>query len=217
MTMRLRGYRRLWNSAVLLSIWFVLGGCGVGTRPSVHTFLLDGEIPAERSAIVSGGARSGTLLVNMPKAKAGFDTPKMAYSVREYQVEYFAVNQWADSPSRMIHPLLVRALDRAGLWRAVVQMPSGVPGDYRLDTDTLELRHIFIQTPSRVQLTGRMQLVDLRDQRLIGSREFDVVQQAPSDDPYGGVVAANRAVAILLEQVVDWVAACMMESVSGRC
>jgi cholesterol transport system auxiliary component len=37
---------------------------------------------------------------------------------------------------------------------------------------------------------------------LLAEREIEAEEQAPSDDAYGGVVAANRAVSKVLDEVV---------------
>ena len=50
------------------------------------------------------------LLVSPPQAEPGFETQRMAYVRRPYQLEYYAVNQWADTPARMLAPLMVHAL-----------------------------------------------------------------------------------------------------------
>jgi cholesterol transport system auxiliary component len=48
--------------------------------------------------------------------------------------------------------------------------------------------------PSRVRFTLRATLVDERTRRVIAVREFENSIAATTEDPYGGVVAANRAV-----------------------
>jgi cholesterol transport system auxiliary component len=53
-----------------------------------------------------------------------------------------------------------------------------------------------------MQVTLRAQLVDLDTQRVLGSQLFEISEAAPSEDAYGGVQAANRAVARLLEELV---------------
>ena len=53
-----------------------------------------------------------------------------------------------------------------------------------------------------MHVTLRAQLVDLGTQRVVASRLFDIREAAPSEDAYGGVLAANRAVPRLLEELV---------------
>ena len=94
--------------------------------------------------------------------------------------------------------------DRSGTWGAVVQMPSTVRGDYRLDIEHLALQQEFFQKPSQVRLTLRTQLVELQQQCVLGSRVFEVLENAPTEDAQGGVIAANLAVAQLLKQMKSW-------------
>jgi len=152
------------------------------------------------------------LLVSPPHAEPGFETPRMVYVKRPYELEYFAVNQWADSPVRMFTPLMVQVLNQSGAWRTVIPLPSSVSGDYRLDTYGVLLQHEFLQQPSRVRVTAQLQLVDLKESTILGSRAFEAVENAPSENAYGGVLAANRAVAGLLDQIVSWLQQCVQHS-----
>jgi len=45
---------------------------------------------------------------------------------------------------------------------------------------------------------------DLQGKRVLATREFDVTEAAASDDPYGGVIAANRAVKNILLQIAEF-------------
>ena len=57
---------------------------------------------------------------------------------------------------------------------------------------------------SQVHLTIRAQLLDLRENNVLATREFYVTEVADSDDPYGGVMAANRAVKKILQQITEF-------------
>jgi cholesterol transport system auxiliary component len=103
----------------------------------------------------------------------------------------------------------VQALERAGSFRAVVPAPGAVPVDLRLDTDLVRLQQDFAMRPSQIQFTLRAQLFDARGQRVLATRMFDVTETAPSDDAYGGVTAANRALGRVLELLSDF---CVSES-----
>lgn len=150
--------------------------------------------------------RDLVLAVSAPRARPGFDTPQMAYTQRPNALEYFAKNRWADTPARMLTPLLAQALERSGGFRAVVQAPSAAIAELRLDTELVRLQQDFATRPSRVQITLRAQLIEVGERRVLASAQFDEVEAAPSDDPYGGVIAANRALARLLERLADFCA-----------
>ena len=183
----------------------------------VHTYFLN---PEGMEASGRGGAGKGStavLLVNLPQAQAGFDTERIAYLRRPHEVSYYTTSEWVEAPAQMLAPLLVRAFERMGTWQTVIQMPSGVRGDYRVDSDHLTLAQEFFQRPSRVRLTLRVQLIDLQGLRPIGTKAFEILEEAPSEDAYGGVTAANRAVARLLDEVTAWLRGCAEKGVLVAC
>ena len=141
------------------------------------------------------------MIVNPPPAAAGFDSQRIIYVREAHKLEYFAHSEWVDPPARMLAPLLVAAVESSGAFRAVVLTPSAAAGDLRLDTEIIRLQHEFLTQPSRVRFTLRAYLVDNKTRRVLAWREFDAVVPAASENPYGGVVAANRAVQTVLEDL----------------
>lgn len=142
------------------------------------------------------------LVVAPPTAAPGFDGPRIVYVKRSDELEVFAHSEWVDTPARMLTPLLVRALERSGAFASVAEARSAGAAALRLDAEIVRLQQEFTAHPSRVRLTVRVQLTELASRRVLGTREVEAVEVAPSDDPYGGVVAANRAVRRVLEDVV---------------
>jgi cholesterol transport system auxiliary component len=53
------------------------------------------------------------------------------------------------------------------------------------------------------------------EQRVVASAAFEAVEGAPSDDPYGGVIAANRAVDRVLDEVAVWCSENAIRRASG--
>ena len=178
--------------------------------PEIRTYHL--SLDGSSHNIIPKQIDGPVLLVSPPQAEPGFETPRMVYVKRPYELEYFSVNQWADSPVRMLTPLMVQVLNQSGAWRTVIPLPSSVSGDYRLDTYGVLLQHEFLQQPSRVRVTVRLQLVDLKESTILGTRAFEAVENAQSENAYGGVLAANRAVAGLLDQIVSWLQQCVQQS-----
>lgn len=201
-------------AALLLAL--TLSACSLAPRETeaTHTYLLNPDISSKTFSADLEKHDTATLLINLPKPQAGFDTTRMAYLLRPYEVSYYAFNRWGDTPSRMLAGLLVQTMERTGLWRAVVQAPSAVRADYRLDCDNLVLEQQFF-SPSRVLVALRAQLIDVKQQRVIGTRDFEVFQTAPTEDAYGGVVAANQAVGKLLGELAEWVGIMMHENMKA--
>lgn len=207
-------HRMLFLSGCLAAV----AGCSFPAperHPVPHSYILSAEsLNAASSASNSSSnpsslSRRPILLVSPPRAQAGFDTPRMVYLLRPHEISYYADNQWVDTPERMLAPILAQAMEKSDLWKSVVQLPSMVRADYRLDADDLSLEQEFLSRPSRVRLAVKLQLVELKGRNIIASRDFEIREQAPSDDPYGGVIAANRAVEKMLQQTTEWLSAIM--------
>jgi len=145
-----------------------------------------------------------TLIVNPPRAAAGFDSQRIVYVREAHKREYFAHSEWIDTPARMLAPLIVVAVENSGTFRAVVLTPSAATGDLRLDTEIVGLQHEFDARPSRVRFTLRAYVVDNATRRVLAWREFDEAVPAATEDPYGGILAANRAVQTVLGQLADF-------------
>ncbi len=189
---------RLLAAGLLL---LTVGACGAlrpAATPHPAFYSLDS---APRAATAAASASTPTLIINPPHAAAGFDSQRIIYVREAHKLEYFAHSEWVDPPARMLGALLVAALENSGAFRAVVLTPGAAAGDLRLDTEIIRLQHEFQGSPSRVRFTLRAYLVNDRTRRVLAWREFDGYAAAASEDPYGGVVAANRAVQDVLEEL----------------
>ena len=185
------------------------GGCSAldpsaMQQPSLYS--LD-RVRSELQAVRLPAAMSPvapTLIVNPPRAAAGFDSQRIVYVREAHKREYFAHSEWIDAPARMLAPLIVVAVENSGTFRAVVPTPSAAAGELRLDTEIVRLQHEFDARPSRVRFTLRAYVVDNSTRRVLAWREFDETVPAATEDPYGGILAANRAVQVVLGQLADF-------------
>jgi cholesterol transport system auxiliary component len=188
----------------------LLGGCSVlrSTQTSQPSFYsLDNARTEARAAMRTPATMSQTaptLIVSPPHAASGFDSQHIIYVREPHQLEYYAHNEWVDTPARMIAPLIVAAIENSGRFRAVVVTPSAAAGDLRLDTEIMRLQHDLGSQPSHVHFTMRAYIVDNTTRQVLAWREFDEAIAVPSEHPYGVVVAANRAVQTVLEQLASF-------------
>lgn len=201
----------LFAAAILV---VAVGACST-LRPSATptpAFYALESAPAAAAAAASNKLRPAaspaapTLTINPVRAAAGFDSQRIIYVREPHRLEYFAHSEWVDPPARMLAPLLVAAIEHTAAFRAVVLTPSAASGELRLDTEIVRLQHEFASLPSRVRFTLRAYLVEEKTRRVLAWREFEAVVAAASDNPYGGVVAANRAVQTVLEDLATFCA-----------
>ena len=175
---------------------------GCATAPEVKTYLLDTAVAPPSAAQVEGAK---ILLVNTPTAQPGYDTADIAYSRAPLAVEYYTQSQWADTPARMLAPLVVQALETTGAFKAVVTPPTPALDDVRLDLDIIRLQQDFLSQPSQAQLLVRARLFDVNRGQVLATQLFETSAPAPSEDAYGGVQAANAAVEQFLAQLSGFV------------
>jgi cholesterol transport system auxiliary component len=176
-------------------------------EPPSNFYSLD-YLPAGGAARPAATQGSGTntdraisVIVTPPRAAPGFDRSRMVYLREPHHVEYFAQNQWVEPPPRMLAPMITAALERSGAFRAVLPAPSAAAGNVRLSTEILRLQQEFFGAPSKVRFTLQARLVDDATRQVIATRQFEALAEAPADNPYGGVQAANRAVNQVLEEL----------------
>lgn len=190
---------------VALACAGLLDACtGLQPQPTEqqNVFLLE----AAPVAIVSHPKTNQIIEVAMPHARAGFDTDQMAYMQRPSEIEYFSHNRWADTPARMLAPAMVQAIERTGAFQAVVRDANAVHTDLRLETELIRLEQNFSVHPSRVDIAVRVLLAGSGTEGKLATAQFEENEQAPSDDPYGGVMAANRALSRLVAHVAEFCA-----------
>lgn len=169
-----------------------------GSSPNIY--VLDARPTVSTSTV----KRDLALAVNMPQARPGFETAQIAYLQQPHELNYFVNSRWADTPARMLQPLLVQALQQSSGFRAVVPAASAIPADVRLDIELIRLQHDFTTHPSRARITLQAQLIDVRSKRVLAVQQFDAMENSATEDAYGGVSAANRLVQRVLGQVTEF-------------
>lgn len=196
------------NVSIAVLAISLLGGCSslLPPPPQQDNIYLLETSPASMPVRSEPPKRDLVLAVSMPRARAGFDTAQMVWVRQAHGIEVYSRNRWADTPARMLAPLLAQTLERSGAFHAVVLAPSTVSATLRLDTELIRLQQDFSVQPSRVRLTLGAQLVDIGTRRVIASTEFDETENALTEDAHGGVHAANLALARLLARLAAFCA-----------
>ena len=159
------------------------------------------EPKLQTKAALNPNNRLPTLIITMPKAAPGFDTRRMMYTRAPHQLEYFARNEWIDTPAQMLRPLMISAIEITGAFNAVLTKQSVVASDLRLEFEVIKLVQDFSTKPSQVQFTLKVSFIDSATQQVIATQEFNERVNANSDNPNGGVLAANVAINLALDKL----------------
>jgi cholesterol transport system auxiliary component len=174
---------------------FMLSACSLSPVkiPPMAKFTLSPSVVLKPA----GRQSNKTLLVSTPVASAGYNTKQMQYMMTPYQLQAFAHNQWVAPPAQMLTPIFAAAIRSQKFYKAVVEPPFSGLTDYNLQTQLMSFDQNFMQPVSRFVMVVQASLVNNATNRVVASRRFKVVMPAPGNNPYAGVLAANKAVAKL--------------------
>lgn len=191
------------GSAALIACVAFCSGCALFSPVNVDTRRnVLSNIPLD---LPSETAHSTTLLVLTPDTARAYATTQMAYSTRPYQIAYFTRNEWAETPSQMIQPLIVQTLRSTRHFSEVLSAPYFGHPTFGLRTEILELKQDFTSEPATLRLAMRIVLSRAATNQVIATREWLLSQPMSERTPYAGVVAANEAMQKLLRELALFV------------
>lgn len=149
--------------------------------------------------------RAIVLLVTKPEIRPIYNTTLMAYTIKPYQISYYSLNQWAETPDEMLQPLLVQTMQDTHHFKAVVTPPYNGLYNYELNTEILSLLQDYTCGMPILRMTVRARIIGTTTNRVIATRQFSVIQPLPQRSPYGGVYAANAATVKILQRLAVFV------------
>lgn len=133
----------------------------------------------------------------------------MVYTTKPHQVGHFLYHRWAEKPADMLEGLIVQTLKATNHFYTVGTLPSVTSYDYILNSQLIELDQAFSPGCSVVHLIINVELINAYSNAVVATQQFSVTEYAPEKNPYGGVIAANRAAAKIMNRIARF---CIYES-----
>lgn len=146
-----------------------------------------------------------TILVSQSQAISGYQTEQMLYTDKPYQINSFVKNSWVSPPASMLTPLIAQSLEYSNFFFAVASGPDADKTDYRLDTQIIELQQNFLTKPSQIEFVVQTFLSHVDDNRLVSSQTFVIRTPCDKNNPYSGVVAANKTMQLFTKKLTKYV------------
>jgi cholesterol transport system auxiliary component len=169
----------------------------VQTPPtSTYTLTAQNNIPA-----FSQQKKQQILLITAPTAAPGYQSANMIYTQRPFELRSFVQNRWAAPPAEMLAPLLIQNLQSSGCFSAAVAPPFLGKANLILDTKLLLLQQEFSGDKSQVRLALQFILTNYITGQVVKSQRIEVKVPATENNPYAGVIAANKAASNALEKI----------------
>jgi cholesterol transport system auxiliary component len=191
------------NILILLMGLFLLSGCSVFSpvKTETQTTYLINKAP---HPISKRANRSINLLVTPPEANSIYNTTDMAYTTQPYQIGYFAKSSWAEPPTQMLQPLIIQTLQKTRYFHSVGSLSTIGQYNYILNTQLLQLQQDYAKFPHVLHFVLRAQIINANTNQVIASKEFSTNEPLNRNDPYSGVMAANKAAATVLNQLAQF-------------
>ncbi|HTM63705.1 MAG TPA: ABC-type transport auxiliary lipoprotein family protein [Gammaproteobacteria bacterium] len=147
---------------------------------------------------------SGVMMVMVPDINSAYNTSKIAFTTRPYQLSYYNNSHWIQSPQEMLSPLLVATLQKTGRFKTVTMPPLAGQYNYALRTQIKALYVDYTERTPVLRLKLQEDLVAANSGRVIASRNFSAAEPLPAKTPYAAVYAANQATEKLLAEIAAW-------------
>jgi cholesterol transport system auxiliary component len=189
-------------TGILLTAATALVGCSPLNMPPKNDYTL----VSKKVAYSNRPSRTNkTVLVSMPAAAPGFQTRNMIYVLTPFKLQSYTQSQWIAPPANMLMTSLVNAIRGTNYFKAVAAPPFVGNTDYQLNSYLVALDQSFMRPTSRIHLALSVTLINAQTRQVLATKTFVRNVDAPGNNAYSGVIAANKAAAWVSKQVATFV------------
>ena len=190
------------RAAVLGLMLSTLSGCGV--LPAVNEPLQLYTLTPKTSFEQTLPKVDWQLVVELPNAAAGLDTPRVALARSPYTIEYYSNATWTDNAPAMIQTLLIESFESTHSIVAVGREAIGLRPDYILKTDLREFQAVYEEGNRIPTVWVRMnaKLVEMPDRRIIASQTYERRVEASGSRFEDVIGAFDAALGGVIKQIV---------------
>ncbi|MEA1889384.1 MAG: ABC-type transport auxiliary lipoprotein family protein [Pseudomonadota bacterium] len=188
---------------VVLSIGFT--GCVTEKLPPTSTYTLNLDLGDVHSSANAEQRTNSILMIGRIRSTHAFSGTDILYTDARYGQNSYAYSRWSDSPTSMLLHVFQEALEKSGIYMAVVPYSSQSKSDLLLESTLLDFSHrINDDGTSNGALRMRFNLIDYKTKRVIASRDFVSSVPVTQQNAQGAVAALNKAVVQLTQDLIDW-------------
>jgi cholesterol transport system auxiliary component len=194
----------LLGRGTLVAVVLALGACsllGAGERERATIYSPAPELRADPA----WPRVDWQLAINPPTAGRTVDTFRITVRPVPGELQVYAGASWARAPSDMVEDAVLRTLEDSGHIPGVARRGSGIAPDYRL---LLDLRRFEADYAGRAVPSATIELhaklLHAREQGIVASRTFTIVEPAAATDVGSVSAAYERALGSLGREVAGW-------------
>jgi ABC-type uncharacterized transport system auxiliary subunit len=182
----------------------VLCACGM-LSPVVTPEIKQYQIISAASAAASCKPNPSLpiLQVSPVRVFAPYDTRNMYYSESQYQLNAYALNQWAANPSWMFTQSIFQRLQQSCIYGNVVSAEFMITAKYRLTSQVMDFKQVINGTTASMNLNIVEELVDNSTNQVLRSKTFIETSQVEAN-PAGYIKGANDVMDSFLSDLTTW-------------
>lgn len=171
-----------------------------GEPPSLY------QLTAPKSASeAAASVLKDQLLIDVPMASAGIDSPRVALKQADGTLGYFRDVSWTDRVPVMYQTLLVDSFDNSGRLPAVGRENVGLRADYLLKTDLASFEADYTNgKPPLVRVSLRTKLIVMPRRIIVANQGFAAEVKAEGEEMAQISEAFQQASDQVLRQLVVW-------------
>ena len=202
-------YRYILLPAILV-LFALTAGCAVQAfqnLPPVEIYTLEPEW-SQRDLVQVEKKGSFSIQIAPVRGAGIFASTDILYSDRRNSQHSYAYSRWQEPPVRSMQTVLEVALEKSGLFRAVLPPTSISRADLLLESTLLEFGHVLGQArESEGVVRLRFHLVDTTSKRLVATQEMVATMETVTSDASGATTAINQAAIQVAADLVVWLGA----------
>ena len=195
---------RLAGSLLLAASLSLISACSILPKPEVVDVyrLPDAQTPIAAS---QGAPVTWSLRLDKPMASNALNSQNIAVIPEGNLVSNYKGARWSDPAPALLRNRLLDAFLQDGRIKALSTDDSNLQSDYELGGELLAFQTHYNGKSPEVIVQYNARLVRSSDQRIIGSKRFEVRQPLTSPLVPGVVAGFGQATDTLMPQVVQWV------------
>lgn len=145
------------------------------------------------------------LVLEIPLADAGLNTPRIALMRTPTRLEYYARANWADRAPLMVQGLMVQSFENSRKIVSVGRQAVGLRSDYILKSELREFQAEYLDGKvPKIHVAINAKLVKMPKRVIVGSKNFTSLQTAEADSLEAVVQAFDAALGKVMRRLVEW-------------
>jgi cholesterol transport system auxiliary component len=193
---------RRWLPAA--TVGFLLAGCAsvLGLPPPPHLY----RLTPRRTYPANLPRLPAQILIDVPLAPAGLDSPRIALSRSAVSIDYFADSEWTDRVPLLVQTALLQSFENSGAIAAIDREAVGLRADFILKTEIRHFEAVYASPNAAPEVWVAIiaRLVNSTGRNIVAHASFERRERAAANDIGRIVLAFDEALGAVMAEIVVW-------------